>query len=231
MKNKKAIVLLSGGLDSVISTALLKDEMDISLGITFDYGQKSFNAEALASKNIADFYKIHHQIIKLDFLKNITKTSLVDITQAIPTPNIEEDTINAMKSVWVPNRNGLFINIAAAFCDSFDIDYIIFGANKEEATTFLDNSHDFITNCNKTLQFSTLKKPEIVVPLIKMDKTEIVKKGKELKVPFHLIMSCYNDNNGRHCGVCESCQRFKKALKEARLYEVLGKIFDENQTA
>lgn len=224
-KMNKAIVLLSGGLDSAISIALLKAKLDIKLALTFNYGQKAFESEKNASKKIAEYYNIPHKIITLDFLKEITNTSLVNQDKSIPTPNLKEDTTSSMKSVWVPNRNGLFINIAGAFCDSFDINYIILGANKEEAKTFSDNSKEFIENCNKTLQYSTLKKPEIITPLINMNKTEIVKKGKELKVPFNLIMSCYNDINGRHCGVCESCQRFKQALEEAKMYEVLGQIF------
>jgi 7-cyano-7-deazaguanine synthase len=130
-----------------------------------------------------------------------------------------------MKAVWVPNRNGAFLNIAASFCDSMDIDCIIFGANKEEASTFPDNSQEFIDNINKSLEFSTLSKAKVIAPLIDFDKVQIVKLGADLNMPFHLIMSCYNSTS-KHCGKCESCKRLKNALEKAGLNEILEKVFN-----
>lgn len=224
---KSGLIILSGGLDSTVSLAYLQEELDIKLAITFDYGQRAVKNEINSSKQIADFYNIEHKVIELPWLKEITKTALVNTANEIPSPDITKDTTESMKAVWVPNRNGAFLNIAASFCDSLNIDYIIFGANKEEASTFPDNSQEFINNINKSLEFSTLTKSKVLAPLIDFDKTQIASLGSSLKVPFHLIMSCYNENK-RHCGECESCKRFKNALEKALLLDIKEKVFNAN---
>lgn len=226
MVNKSGLVILSGGLDSTVSLAKLKSELDIKLAITFDYGQKAKINEINSSAKISNFYGIKHQIIELPWLQKITNTALVNKNESIPEPDISKDTMDAMKAVWVPNRNGVFLNIAASFCDSMEIDYIIFGANKEEAGTFPDNSKEFLNEINKSLSYSTLKKAEVIAPLIELEKVDIVKLGKELNIPFNLIMSCYN-NIGKHCGRCESCKRLKNALEKAGFSEIIEKVFNE----
>jgi 7-cyano-7-deazaguanine synthase len=223
--SESAMIVLSGGLDSTVSLAYLKEKFDIKLAITFDYGQRAAIKEINASKQIADFYNIEHKVIELPWLKEITKTALVNANNEIPEPDISKDTTEAMNAVWVPNRNGAFLNIAASFCDSLNINYIIFGANKEEASTFPDNSQEFINNINKSLEYSTLTKTKIITPLIDFDKIQIVNLGVELNTPFHLIMSCYNKYNN-HCGKCESCNRLKNALEKAGLNEILEKVFN-----
>lgn len=227
--NKKAIILLSGGLDSVVSIACAKEQgIDFSLALTFDYGQKSFEKEKQASEKIADFYGIKHSCINLDWLKQICGSSLVSEAE-VPHVDVEKlddtnVTKNSMKSVWIPNRNGLFINIAAAYADSFAYDYIVIGANKEEAQTFSDNSKKFIRDINTALETSTNYDVKVIAPLIDSDKNEIVKKAVELKVPLELINSCYN-NTKKHCGECESCNRLKRALKNARQEKLIEKLF------
>lgn len=232
MTNKKdAVILLSGGLDSAVSVAVAKQYgIDFKLALTFDYGQKAFAEEAQASKQLADYYKIPHKLIKLDWLKDITNTSLVS-DKDVPDMDIKNlenlnDTINSMKNVWIPNRNGLFINIAAAFSDSFEYDYIVIGANKEEAATFSDNSQKFIDDMNEVLKTSTNYDIKVTAPLIEFDKNEIVKKAIELKVPLKYINSCYNSQKG-HCGHCESCSRLKRALKNNGCDKILKELFSD----
>ena len=133
---------------------------------------------------------------------------------------------NTANLVWVPNRNALFINIAASFAEAFGYNDIIIGANKEEGETFIDNSKEFITNINNSLKYSVNSKIEVKAPLIDMTKEEIVKKGIELNIPFHLIYSCYN-GNGKHCGKCESCLRLKRALKNCSKFDIIDNIFGE----
>ncbi len=209
----KSLILLSGGLDSLVSLGLKKEELNIELALTFDYGQKSAQEEIEASKKICDYYKIKHEVIKLDWLKNITKTSLVS-DAAVPTGNELNDSDESAKSVWVPNRNGLFLNIAGCFADSFGYDYILIGANKEEAQTFSDNRQEFIDAVNEEFKFSTQKdlSPKVIAPLINCDKNDIVMLALKNKIPLELTMSCYQ-GGGKHCGICESCTRLKNALK------------------
>ena len=209
MKNK-AIILLSGGLDSTValSYAQKHTDCDVELALTFDYGQKSAENEIKASEKIAEHYEVSHKIIELPWLRDITNSSLVS---GEGIPNSDFMTSDSMKSVWIPNRNGLFLNIAASFCDSYGYNYIIFGANKEEGLTFPDNTEDFRGAINKTFEFSTLLKPKVLAPLINYNKNDIVKIAVRDAVPLEYIRSCYRLGE-KHCGKCESCYHLKEAL-------------------
>lgn len=207
----KSIILLSGGLDSLVSLGLKKEELNITLALTFDYGQKSAPTEIDASKKICEYYNIEHKVIKLDWLKEITHTSLVS-EDSVPTGKALEKPEDSAKSVWVPNRNGLFLNIAGSFADSEDYDYILIGANKEEAQTFPDNTAEFINAINKEFEYSTQKKPKVCAPLINYIKNDIVMLALKHNIPLDLTRSCYQGGE-RHCGICESCSRLKHALE------------------
>lgn len=205
----KSIILLSGGLDSVVSLGLCKEKYNVELALTFDYGQKSSKEEIEASRKIAEYYNIEHKIITLDWLGEITQTALVSNDEL---PKGIENPQESAKAVWVPNRNGLFLNIAGSFADSGNYTHIILGANKEEGQTFPDNTQEFADRINAEFEYSTLNKPKILVPLINSDKNDIVKLALENSMPLQLIRSCYKGGQ-KHCGECESCTRLKNALK------------------
>lgn len=218
-----AVILLSGGLDSLVALGYLKKQADynIELAITFDYGQKAVSNEIETSKKIADYYNVKHEVISLDWLKKITKTSLVSDIE-IPQENFE--TSKSAEAVWVPNRNGLFLNIAASYCDSFGYKYIIYGANREEGNIFPDNTEEFRTQISKCFETSTLVKARVIAPLINCSKSDIVKIAVESSMPLELVRSCYNSGE-RHCGVCESCHYLKKALLANGCEEYINKLF------
>ena len=219
----KAVILLSGGLDSLVALGYSKllNKYNVKLALTFDYGQKAVEEEIKASKKIWDYYKINHKVIKLDWLRDITKTSLV-ASDCVPIEDFE--TTKSAEAVWVPNRNALFINIAASFCDSYGYKYILYGANKEEAGTFPDNTEEFRAQISELFKTSTLVQPEVVAPLINCNKGDIVKIAIEHSMPLDLVMSCYNSGEG-HCGRCESCHYLKKALLENNCHEYINKLF------
>lgn len=213
----KSIILLSGGLDSLVSLGL--GGYDVSLALTFDYGQKSVKDEIEASEKICEYYGIEHKVIKLDWLKDITHTALV---ADIDLPDKIDES--SAKNVWVPNRNGLFLNIAGSFADAENYDYIIIGANKEEAQTFPDNTKEFIERINSEFEFSTRKRPKVVAPLINYDKNDIVKLALEHDIPLNLVKSCYAGGE-KHCGKCESCIRLKNALTYNHAEEYIKELF------
>lgn len=219
----KSIVLLSGGLDSVVSLALEKN--NVTLALTFDYGQKSAAKEIKASAAIARHYGLEHKVIQLDWLKEITHTALCS-DEEVPTGEALENSAQSAKSVWVPNRNGLFLNIAGAFADAEGYTSIIIGANKEEAQTFPDNTQEFISSVNEEFKFSTRVQPKVVAPLIECDKVEIVRLALLHKAPLHLLNSCYK-NTEKHCGICESCVRLKRALEANQAFEYIKQLFEE----
>jgi 7-cyano-7-deazaguanine synthase len=228
VKPIKSIILLSGGLDSLVSLALAKEEFNIKLALTFDYGQKSVKQEIFASKNICKHYEIEHKVIELGWLKEITQTSLVSENDI---PAVVLDDLNSLefveksaKSVWVPNRNGLFLNIAGCFADSYGYDYVIFGANKEEGQTFPDNTQDFVDSVTKEFEYSTQNRPKVVAPLINLNKNDIVKSAIKHSVPLELTRSCYSSEE-KNCGVCESCVRLKSALEENNCHNFIKVLF------
>ncbi|HIS87881.1 TPA: 7-cyano-7-deazaguanine synthase QueC [Candidatus Avigastranaerophilus faecigallinarum] len=227
----KAIVLLSGGLDSVVSLAVIKDKCSEIMGITFNYGQKSYLAEKKAAELISKYYKIEHKVIDLDWLSIISTSSLTtkDTIPYISKDNLDNISVaqNTAKSVWVPNRNGLFVNIAACFAEAYNFDTIIIGANKEEGATFKDNTIEFINAINTSLENSTNSKIELVAPLINMTKEEIVNIAIQKNVPLELIHSCYISEE-KHCGFCESCQRLKRALELNKRTDIIEKIFEQD---
>lgn len=227
--NGKAVILLSGGLDSAVSLAYaVNNGIDVVQALFFDYGQKAFEKEYKSAVNLSKYYNIKLKCIKLDWLKKITNTSLVSDKNVPELNKTDLDDIHitsdSMKNVWVPNRNALFINIAAAYADSYELDYIIIGANSEEAATFSDNSIEFIDAMNNVLKTSTTYHPQMYAPLINMNKNGIVNKAIELNVPLEYINSCYN-NSKKHCGKCESCNRLLKALEETGHRELIRKLF------
>ena len=153
---KSAIVLLSGGLDSAVNLFASKQSgLDVKLALTFDYGQRAATQEISAAKAIADKLDVPHQVISLPWLADATKTSLVNRGQSVPTGGdvVIEDfgrSEQTAKSVWVPNRNGVFLNIAASFAECLECDFVVPGFNAEEAVTFPDNSDEFLKQTTKS---------------------------------------------------------------------------------
>ena len=219
----RAVILMSGGLDSLVALGYSRNQTDynVELALTFDYGQKSASAEIEASRKICEFYNVEHKVIKLDWLKEITKTSLVN---EIEIPDNQFETKKSAEMVWVPNRNAVFLNIAASFCDSFGYNYILYGANKDESKTFPDNTEEFRSQISKTFESSTLVKPKVVAPLINYTKSDIVRIAVEGSMPLDLVMSCYNSID-KHCGKCESCYHLKKALIANNREDIIEKLF------
>lgn len=222
----RCVVLLSGGLDSMVSLATAAAKTDIIKAITFDYGQQASKREIEASSNIAKWYNVSHQVIKLPWLQDIDTSSLQsggtlpDVAEAdLDNPGVTE---NSAKSVWVPNRNGLFINIAACFAESVEAGLVVTGFNREEAATFADNSVQFIEAANDCLAYSTRAKVKVWAPTQVMDKRAIAMEGKRLKIPWQYLWSCYGGAD-RMCGCCESCRRLLRALKGADVdADILG---------
>ncbi len=225
----KRIVLLSGGLDSVVAFKKSVDIGDVVLCLTFDYGQQAAKKEAAAAAKISSLYDVKHRLIELPWLKEITKTALVCTDKKIPKLSTDEldgaggKTEQSAKSVWVPNRNGVFINIAASFCETLEAGFIIAGFNIEEAATFPDNSPEFIKAINSSLSYSTLNKIKLLSPTALLNKKEIVKLGMEIDAPLELLWSCYKGGE-KMCGTCESCMRLNRALKEADC-DLLNRLF------
>lgn len=216
---KKAISVLSGGLDSVVATSVYSKEYEIT-AITFNYGQQSFEQELKASKIICDKMSMKHVVIDLPWLKKISDSSLTN-DKEIPKVDYDDldnpdKSIDSAKSVWVPARNTVFSSIALAFAESNHAEIIIVGWDYEEAVTFPDNSKEYLEAFNETIKYGSFDDIKIKAPLIDMSKEEIVKTGIIYNAPMELSYSCY-EGTDLHCGVCESCKRRKRAFMNAKI--------------
>jgi 7-cyano-7-deazaguanine synthase len=218
----RAITLLSSGLDSVAALAIAAESLDIVMAITFDYGQRAGKKEIYYSRKVCEYFGIEHSIITLDWLSEITSTSLVNRDADVPSLSFEDIdeaapadiTRASAKAVWVPNRNGVMLNIAGAFAESRECDYLVAGFNGEEAATFPDNSLPYVQAMDTAFSFSTQNKVKVLAPLIELGKTEIVRKALDAKAPLEYSWSCYHGGE-LPCGECESCRRRVRAFKNA----------------
>ena len=160
MTNKpKAISVLSGGLDSTVSTAYFSDKYEIH-AITFNYGQRSARMEIESSKAICEKLGIEHTVIELPWLKKLGKSAL---TSDVEIPELRVNELDnkeicdeTARKVWVPGRNVVFTAIATSFAEAEDAEIIIVGWDLEEAVTFPDNSKEFLDAFNKVLEIGTL---------------------------------------------------------------------------
>ena len=216
MKNKTAISLLSGGLDSMVSTAIAAKKHKIVLALTFDYGQRAAKREIEAARKIAKHFNLHHKVVTLKWLSEICETSLVARNKKVPLLSLnslskKSVTSSSAKAVWVPNRNALFVSIAAAYAETLGAKIIVAGFNKEEAKTFPDNSFEFVNATNKALALSTMIRPKLVSFTQKMTKRDMVDFAFENDLPVELVWSCYFGGK-LQCGKCESCLRFIAAI-------------------
>lgn len=184
--------------------------MDVVLALTFDYGQRAAKRERESSARIARHFGIPHRVISIPWLAGLTETALVNRRAAMPHNEMSE---RSAKAVWVPNRNGVFIEIAAAHAESLGATRLITGFNKEEAATFPDNSSAYVTAINRALSYSTANGVRVVSYTASLEKRGIVNLGRKLEAPLEHIWPCY-EGGRRWCGECESCLRSLRALHE-----------------
>ncbi|MFH1874172.1 MAG: 7-cyano-7-deazaguanine synthase QueC [Pseudomonadota bacterium] len=230
VNKQKAITLLSGGLDSMVATLLAAKDLEIGLSLTFDYGQRAAQPEIKAATGFCQSYQIKHQVIALPWLAKLSDSALNNAQKDLPKFMATELDMNeqkekaSAKQVWVPNRNALFLNIAACYAEANNCQQIVTGFNLEEATTFPDNSWDFVQAQNKAFKYSTLTKPQISTPVQNMKKTQMVKEAKKLELDWNLFWSCY-EGKDKMCGECESCARTMRAFSYAGLLEKIKDRF------
>lgn len=210
-----AVALLSSGLDSTVALAAAqKNGVHIELALTFDYGQRARAAEIRQSRKIAQYFKVPHRVLDLPWVEEF-QAGLMGSGRFPALTQSELDDVDltrkSAKAVWVPNRNGVFLEIAAGIAENIGAHRIIVGFNKEEAATFPDNSKEYIQAINAALAFSTANHVKVDSPTANLSKREIVELGIQLDVPFELLWSCYDDEK-EMCGECESCQRLKRAF-------------------
>jgi 7-cyano-7-deazaguanine synthase len=208
-----AIVLASGGMDSCVTTAIANLDYRLAM-LHVGYGQRTEVRELRAFHAVADFYRAQHRLVcHLDHLQQIGGSSLTDAKIAVEAANLERQGI---PSSYVPFRNAHFLSIAVSWGEVLGARKIFIGAVAEDSSGYPDCRPEYYAAFNRVIIAGT--KPEtqleIVTPVIRMRKSEIVRRGRELGAPFELTWSCYQGQEVA-CGVCDSCALRLRAFDEA----------------
>jgi 7-cyano-7-deazaguanine synthase len=221
---KKAVCLISGGLDSCVTSFIVKEQGYEIYAISFNYGQLH-KKELVCSKKIAQAVKAkEHIILNIDFQK-LGKSSLIGSS---PRP-IQDHKLNDIRkkipTTYVPARNTVFLSMALAYAESLDADAIFFGANAIDYSGYPDCRPEYVQAFQKMANFATKKGVEgrtikIEAPLLQLKKSEIIKRGLDLNVTFADTWSCYYGKN-LACGRCDSCLLRLKGFKDAGLKDEL----------
>lgn len=213
-----SVVLLSGGLDSSANLALAVERDSVVLALTADYGQRAFSRELEAAREFARYYGVRHEVVDLRWLGRLGGSALTEASRAMPSPGSSQLDDRAIceesaRAVWVPNRNGVFLNVAAAWAERMGAARVVLGFNREEAATFPDNSGAFLRAASAALEFSTGGRVQAFSYTTEMDKREIVRAlvGLSRPFPFERVWSCY-EGEARPCLRCESCRRLERAM-------------------
>lgn len=214
-----AVILLSGGLDSALNLAMAAKSGKAKTALTMRYGQRAEAPELAAAQSLSRHYGAEWLEVDVRWLGAVNPTSLTRKDHSLPALELSQlDQMDlassSMKAVWVANRNGVFLNIAAAFAEALGETEVLVGFNKEEAATFPDNSSDFMEAVNKSLSFSTLNQVKVASYTTDWDKTKILAEALEIGLPLDLVWSCY-EAGPRRCWKCESCKRSERALLAA----------------
>lgn len=212
----KGVILLSGGLDSAVCLAFAVREVEVALCLTADYGQMAAGREIAAARALAAHYGQPHRVVRLPFVGALARASVLgkspleDLTDSdLGDPQKME---TAARAAWVPNRNGVLVNVAAAYAEAAGADRVIAGLNREDGAHFPDNSPEFVEGVNNCFRYSTANGVRLVSYTLHLDKVEIVQLGRRLGVPLDLVWSCYR-GGAKPCGACASCLRLRRALE------------------
>jgi len=210
--SKKAVILLSGGLDSAVTLYSALSQGFRPDALIFDYGQRH-RKEILCAKKLAAMNKLKYHIVKIDL--SWTRSSLTDKKIKVPLGrNLKNKDV---PSTYVAGRNIIFLSYAFSYAESIGSDRVFIGAHVEDYSGYPDCRPEFLFNFNQAVNLGLKNsRTKIVAPLLDLSKRGIVELGLKLKMPFQYTWSCYTGGN-RPCGKCDSCRFRAEAFKELGL--------------
>jgi len=219
----KAVVLLSGGMDSCVTAAIANQSHQLAL-LHASYGQRTEARERRAFEEIADFYGVSKRLlIRLDSFAQIGGSALTDRRITVPE---SEDTVAPSSGIpvtYVPFRNAHFLSAAVSWAEVIGANAIFIGAVAEDSSGYPDCRPEYYRAFAELVSLGT--KPEthieIMTPVIAMRKSEIVRRGKQLGAPLNLTWSCYQLED-EACGTCDSCRLRLRAFVEAGLSDPIA---------
>lgn len=219
----RAVVLLSGGLDSCVALAIARHEGFDCSAIAFDYGQRH-DAELEASERVADALGATHTLLGVD-LRAIGGSALTDRAIDVPKDRASGAMGQGVPVTYVPARNLIFLSIATAQAEVTGASHVFIGVNAIDYSGYPDCRQAFIDAFSAAANLATRAGTQdartltIATPLVSMSKAQIIQRGVQLGAPLHLTHSCYDpiDREGQwlHCGRCDSCQIRAKGFVDA----------------
>lgn len=222
----KAVVLLSGGIDSATTLAIARQQGFRVFAMSFDYGQRHFH-ELEQAKKIAELFEAEKHIVMEIDLRKIGGSALTD-NIPVPKDRKEKEISEGIPTTYVPARNTIFLSLALGWAEIIEAEDIFIGVNAVDYSGYPDCRPEYIDAFQKMAALATKagvegkSKIKINTPLIKMTKAEIIKKGVGLGVDFSLTHSCYGPlPSGNPCGKCDSCIIRLKGFKDAGLKDSL----------
>lgn len=216
----KAVVLLSGGLDSTVSAAQAVSDGHDLVCLTARYGQRH-ERELQCARDVAQRLGAEeHVVLEVD-LSAWGGSALTDEAIEVPTERDEEAMSSEIPATYVPARNLIFLSLATSLAEARDAEAIYIGANAVDFSGYPDCRPAFITQFERTANLGTKRAVEgepfrVVAPLINLSKAQIVQRGVDLEAPLELTWSCYQGGK-EQCGVCDACQLRKKGFQEAEV--------------
>ncbi len=202
--NKKAVCIMSGGMDSTLSAYIMKNEGYEIIAVHFNYDQRTQTKELECFENICTSLHVKQKyILDLDFFKQLGASALTDKTIEVPTQGIEE----GVPVTYVPFRNGIFLSMAAAIAEKEGAQLISIGVVEEDSSGYPDCREEYIKAMQNAINLGTKEETniEIKMPLVHLKKSQIVQEALKLNVPLELTWSCYK-NEEKACGICDSCR-------------------------
>jgi 7-cyano-7-deazaguanine synthase len=222
-KSKKAVVLLSGGLDSATTLAVARSEGFDCYALTFSYGQRHAR-ETASAKNVAKALNVvEHRIIDID-LAAFGASALTDHSIDVPKDRADLASPKAIPITYVPARNTIFLSYALAWAEVLGAYDIFIGVNATDYSGYPDCRPQFIEAFQKTANLATAAAVQrkgvykIHTPIIDLTKAQIIRRGIDLGLDYSLTHSCYDpDEKGKSCGRCDSCRLRLKGFEQAGL--------------
>jgi 7-cyano-7-deazaguanine synthase len=218
-KKSKAVVLLSGGMDSCVSAAIARLTHDVAL-LHASYGQRTARRERRAFDAIADFYSVTERlVVEMNYFPEIGASALTDTRIAVPEQNSTARGIvqpTEIPVTYVPFRNAHFLSVGVSWAEAIGANAVYIGAVAEDSSGYPDCRPEYYRVFQELVKVGTRPETriEIATPVIAMRKSEIIQRGIELDAPLHLTWSCYQGED-LACGMCDSCVLRLRAFEQA----------------
>ena len=220
--NKKAVCIISGGMDSALSAKIAQNEGYSIIALHFNYGQLTQTKELESFRKIATFVDaVESYEIDLPFFAQIGASSLIDRSLSVPIGGVEDGVPNT----YVPFRNGIFLSIASALAEKHNAQALFIGVVEEDSSGYPDCRQSYIESMQSAINLGTKDEThiEIKMPLVSLQKSQIVAKSIELEVPLKDTWSCYQSSI-KACGVCDSCRLRLNGFELARVKDPISYI-------